>query len=496
MPPTSRATWARTLGVFVAVIVLLGLYVWSALSPPTGPKAITGPMTFDNVTLVTPARSRTEAAAIATRDGHIAAVGKQGTVRVGSVHDEYAGMYVLPGLVDMHSHLPPASALKLTQYFGFLYIAHGVTTIRDAGDLDGTGYPAAIRSWTDEDRAGPRLFRSGPFIVGGDPTWANSIEVHTVEEVRAAVAQLKADGYDCVKSYNDLPVELVHELGRAAEEAGLIVLGHVPDGLRFEDARVRDTQHYMGVAPPVDSSDERNPAKGFDWSGVDDKRMAEVVQSALDHDMANTPTLYMTDALLQYRDYDAARQLPDVQLMPRMFRDVVWSPREGVKRWRNLTLQDLASLESTREAKLELTRRLYLAGARLHIGTDALQPFIVPGAGVLREMEMFIKAGIPPEEVLAIASWKAGEALNRDKLGTLEIDAPADLVIYKEDPTQGLHSLDSIAAVISQGRLYTREEIDEAMAAYQAHFNGGLFDVASVRIARSLLARTSGGDDE
>ncbi len=180
--------------------------------------------------------------------------------------------------------------------------------------------------------------------------------------------------------------------------------------------------------------------------------------------------------------------------MPRLFRDVVWSPTDGIRNWRNMSAQDLDALEATREAKLALTNRLFHAGARLHIGTDTLQPFIVPGGGVHREMEMFLKAGIPPEDVMAIASWKAGEALNRDKLGTLEIDAPADFVIYREDPTQSLHALDSIAAVVSQGRLYTREEIDKSMAAYQSHFSGGLFDSASVRITRTLLNRATGDE--
>ena len=123
----------KALSAFVAVIVLLVLYVWSALSPPTGPKALTGPMTFDNVTLVTPARSRIEAAAIAMQDGHIAAVGKQGTVRVGSVRDDYAGMYVLPGLVTRALRLRPDRSNALVEDEGHVLPERGPSfpTLRD-----------------------------------------------------------------------------------------------------------------------------------------------------------------------------------------------------------------------------------------------------------------------------------------------------------------------------------------------------------------------------
>ena len=99
---------------------------------------------------------------------------------------------------------------------------------------------------------------------------------------------------------------------------------------------------------------------------------------------------------------------------------------------------------------------------------------------------LFEKAGIPLEEVWALATWKQGQTLTPD-LGRLTDGAPADFLVFTEDPTEDLAALDSLVAVVAQGRLYTREEIDRAVDRYQAHFRGGLVDAISLPIARSKV---------
>ena len=88
-----------------------------------------------------------------------------------------------------------------------------------------------------------------------------------------------------------------------------------------------------------------------------------------------------------------------------------------------------------------------------------------------------------------MATWKAGLALHQPALGRLVLDAPADLLIFRDDPTRGLAALQTLRVGVSQGRLYTREDMDACLAAYQRHFNGALFDRLSVGVTRRLLAR-------
>ena len=113
------------------------------------------------------------------------------------------GGYLVPGLADMHAHLPPRNPLKLTSYFLLLNLAHGVTSIRDAGDLDGTSL-IGQREATVENYPGPRVFPCGPFVSAGVRKWANPVLLTGPGDAERAAAQLKADGFHCIKAYDGL----------------------------------------------------------------------------------------------------------------------------------------------------------------------------------------------------------------------------------------------------------------------------------------------------
>src|SRR5262249_22830008 len=78
--------------------------------------------------------------------------------------DAYRGCFVLPALTDMHAHLPPHNVLGLIDLFTLLFVAHGVTTVRDAGDTDGTSLPESRDALASGRLLGPRLFSAGPFV--------------------------------------------------------------------------------------------------------------------------------------------------------------------------------------------------------------------------------------------------------------------------------------------------------------------------------------------
>lgn len=189
----------RLLQILVVLVVGLAatmLYVRASLTPPDGPLPRYTSFSLDNVTLITPGLDRAEGQSLTVENGSIVRVGPAGSESPGPILEQYSGAFVTPGLVDLHTHFPGDTPLRLTQYLGIVYLLHGVTTVRDSGDLDGTGTPAAKRAFEIEGHAGPRIFSTGPFINGDNPRWANSIVVHTVEDVRAAVARIRAEGFD------------------------------------------------------------------------------------------------------------------------------------------------------------------------------------------------------------------------------------------------------------------------------------------------------------
>jgi imidazolonepropionase-like amidohydrolase len=225
------------------------------------------------------------------------------------------------------------------------------------------------------------------------------------------------------------------------------------------------------------------------WRNVDDARMDFIVATSRRLGIAHTPTLVTGDRMREVEHYDALRESADAKLLPRLYRDVVWSPSEGLPYLRRFEPEDFAVLAEASAREAVLVKRLHDAGVRIHAGSDTQNPFVVPGASLHRELRLLANAGLTPEQALAAATRVPGEFLRQPGLGRLEPGAPADLLILREDPTQSLDALDSILAVVADGRLYTREQLDAQLARYRSHFDGKIFDAISVRLARRALAR-------
>jgi imidazolonepropionase-like amidohydrolase len=482
--PSSRRNWLRILLILVAVLAGAALYAWRALAPPAPPPLPARGALLEGVTVVNPGRERLEQRTLKVEGGVIAAI----DAAPSSPAAPYAGYTVLPGLVDMHVHFPPPTGLGQTELFAFLYLAHGVTTVRDAGDVDGTA-TAPARDGVREDRfPGPRVFACGPFVDGPSPLWPNSRVVTNAAEARAAVAKIAADGYDCVKAYDRLSADALAGLKAEAAQHGLPVIGHVPWAVAYLDARYDDVQHLTGIgAIPGDT--RPFPAR-LDVT-KSEAEVDELVRRTVELGIAHTPTLVTMERIRGTRDYAAARAKPSALLVPRLYRDAVWSP-SGSRLLGSLTAADYDLLDRAAERSRRLVGKLHRAGAELHTGSDVLNPFVVPGESLWRELALFVESGLTPEEAWAAGTRTSGQFLGREKLpllGTLAPGAPADLLVFREDPTRDLAALATLEAVVADGRLYTRKLLDDGLARYRAYADGWLFDRVSVAVTQRLLAR-------
>lgn len=469
------------------VLALLGGWVFEQLQPPKSARSAADDFVLTNVTIIEPTLSRDAETTLRVVNGRI----QRGTDRIDGTMalPELSGAFVLPGLVDMHAHLPPDTPLKLSGYYSLLFLAHGVTTIRDTGDPDGTAVPAAREAIEDGEFPGPRIVSCGPFVAGAEPRrWPNTEIVNRPEDAERITRALVEAGHSCIKAYEDLSVEKIVALKAAGKRHGLQVIGHVPSQLSYEEVLIPDVQHFFGVPPAESLKRDHVLNRIADWQDVDDARLDFIVQTTLDHGIINTPTLVSSHRLLLYRDYEAAKDDPAVVLLPRIFSNVVWNPMSGIPYWRGIG-EFLPSLEDALTKKLDLAGRLHRVGAKLQLGTDTQQPFVVPGASLQEEMMLFVRAGIPLEEVWALATWKQGQTL-MPHLGRLTDGAPADLLVFREDPTVSLGALGTLVAVIAQGKLYLSEEIQRTVERYRAHFRGGLVDKISLPIARRKVKQS------
>jgi cytosine/adenosine deaminase-related metal-dependent hydrolase len=461
------------------------------LQRPNPPRcAAQGQFDIAGVTVINPARDRRAGATINIADGAISGISGQAR----DASSAFAGCFALPGLIDMHVHLPPDNALKLTAGASLLYLLHGVTSLRDAGDLDGTAVEAARRLGRDGIHPVPHVFCCGPFIGAGKATFKNTILLDDASEAAADAAALrvKAAGASFMKFYEGLSEPMIRALERACARHGLKIMGHVPAGLSYEAARISEVQHFFGV--PESSTLERNTLlnRSCDWHAVDERRMDAIVEATLKHGIANTPTIVTNQKMLGYRDYGAARRQAEIQGVPPFYLDVIWHPEQGrlntgMKR-DYLERQVVPAIAK----KQHLAKKLFDAGAQLFLGTDVAQPFVVPGASLQEEMALFAGAGIGLEQVWKLATRDAGERLGGSGLGVVEAGAPADVLLFRRDPTQALDHFSSLEAVVAGGRLYRVADLEAALRSSRAYFASPLIKPLARRGAERALARAIG----
>lgn len=476
------------LGLTLLALTALAALYW--LVQPPAPLALPERgVTLHDVTLIEPGSSRLEHRSLRVEGAEIAAVE---AAQPGG--DPFRGMYVLPGLTDMHVHFPPSALPGSTELFAFLFLYHGITAIRDAGDVDGTASEPARRGIRGGAFPGPRVFSCGPFVDGDPPLWSNSIVATTPGEGRAAVREIAGRGYECVKIYNELDADTLDAIRAAAHEAGLPVIGHVPSKVPYDVARLDDAQHLIGVAAPLGEPAEF-PWVLRAWLGTDDVRVDAIIATSLEYEIANTPTLVTIDRLIAAQDRDAILREPDAQLLPRFYREVVWNPSSPTSSAGRMSDADFEMVRGAFEVMKRAFARMVDAGVRIHSGTDSLVSFVVPGASLHRELRLYVDAGLAPEQALRISTRDSARFLD-ERLGSLRVGAPAELVIYREDPTRSLDALDTIAGIVRDGRLYTRAVLDARLARYQAHFDGALYDAIVTPLVRQVLAATAPARDD
>jgi imidazolonepropionase-like amidohydrolase len=464
----ARALAALAAGVAGAALLL----AFSLRAPPAGGPAPGAALS--GLVLVEPGGARRSGVTLVARDGRIASLGPDGGA---GASDRYAGRFLLPGLVDLHVHHPPAAALGQRGLFALLFLAHGVTSVRDLGvfDLSLESHRGRIERG---ERLGPRVFRCGRLLDGDPPGWPGARVVRSPADADAAVAAAARDGADCVKVYNGLDERSFAAVRAAAGARGLRVVGHVPWAVAFERLERVEVQHLMGLAD--------------DWPSATPERIRAYVAHSAAHGLSHLPTLVAFERAARLEDAEAALRDPAARLLPRVFRELLWSPGRNPLVFALNPGVPWGQLGARVELMQRAVRALHAAGVPVLAGTDAMNPFVVPGASLHEELRLLAAAGLGAEGALLAATRGAGEVLGVPGLGRLEPGAPADAALFREDPTRDLAALASLEAVIAGGRLVPREALLEAAAAQRAHFDRAPYAPLFEAAARAVIAVTAG----
>jgi len=467
-------------GVALAGIGATALALVAALQPPQLAVPDRRDHVFRNVTLLEPGQPPRSGRTLRIVDGSILSVAQTETGGEAATEArDLAGLFVTPGLVDMHVHYPPAVAVGNAELWSLLLLAHGVTSVREMGSIDGSVFDVreAIR---DGEFPGPRIFACGEILDGSPPSFPSNRVVRTPAEARAAVEEQALRGADCIKVYNMLAPEVLTAIRAAAAEAGLPMIGHVPHSVSMEEAGLVDLQHGTGVVQVDRARVGRMDFRLEDWATVDDARISHAARVSLDQGIAHTPTLVnarMRRLLVNAADATAAvGRDSGLRHLPRFWFGLwraIWSPPFAAG-----DAEAEAVHHHFRARQAAMAAGLHAAGVRLHAGTDTLMPYVAPGSSLHGELVELVDAGLPAEAVWSIATREAGSWLGVPGLGTLAPGAPADLVFLRGDPRGDLSELRRVEAVVADGRLYRRADLAAALARYDAHFQGRLYDTA------------------
>ena len=477
------------IGIIVGLLVLFAGTVQFLLQPQY---ILTVPpqerLVFSNVTVVNPGLDRQSGQTVIVEDGHIVSITASSPDSADiEKTTHFAGTYMLPGLIDMHVH----HLLVDQDLHDLLFLMHGITTIRNIGFVDTTilDYKQKVE---DGLYPGPRYFACGP-ILDGDPPWPQPWfrSVRTPDEARVAVDEIAAAGVDCVKVYSGISEEVLVAIREAAKPHGLPVVGHIPFAVPYEAAQVTDVQHLLGIPVTqykVTHTEAERAAQVLEfiqaWQNLDEERINFILQISIDQGIAHTPTLIAHMQLARRHDASQLFDEPAANLLPRWYREAFWNPLAVLG---PVSQEASAAMRPVLPKMKEVIRRMYKAGVRIHLASDVMNPFVVPGASLHQELQLFVDAGLTPEEAWITGTRWPGEFLGLPKLGTLQAGAPADFLLLGEDPTQDLAALSTLEAVVTQGRLYPKPVLDEAYARYQEHFNGWLYDTVVTTAAKILF---------
>jgi len=334
-----------------------------------------------------------------------------------------AGKTVMPGLIDLHTHLSYVSpgvspdrvtdaadaALRGAERLRY-YIEGGITSVRDVGSFGNIGM--ILKDWVREDRIpGPRVFPAGQLIVGlgghgaegdqGTSPLGSTVRIaNGADDWRRAVREQFNDGADVIKIASHFTAE---EVSAAVSEAHALGLRITCDCETFYIDRAVDAGVDM-IEHPLPRSDE-------------------VISKMAAKGVASDPTL------VPY--------------------EIIFDQSGGY--WGSTSRRFTFS----KEANLQMLRRLRRAGVKLGIGTDLVSNwFRYLPAPYLLEMQRFQEAGFAAAEVLAIATRQNAELLDMgDRLGTLTVGKLADVLIVNGRPDVALDDITKVDVVIRNGTI-------------------------------------------
>jgi imidazolonepropionase-like amidohydrolase len=397
-----------------------------------------GTYAFTNVNVVPMSNDRVlNNQTVVVQNGKITALGPAASVKVpqGATRIEARGKYLMPGLAEMHGHIPGQN-VPFAERVSFLYVAGGVTTVRG---MQGHPNQFELRKRINAgELIGPRMFLSSPPLSGN-----NVGDVATAETM---VRNHKNAGYDLLKIHEGLRPEVYDKIVATAREVKIEFGGHVPNEVgvvKALQARQTSIDHLDNYVDVIDSEAD----------------IPALVDQTVKAGVAQVPTMPLWEVLRGLHDPATMMNRAELKYMPPQ---MVEGWRNQVANIRGQTNPQTAMREI--DLRIKLLKAMSDAGAFLLLGSDAPQLFSVPGFSVQREMESWADAGISPYKILQAGTTAVARYLNDEAhSGTVAVGKRADLLLLDANPLQDVRNVARKAGVMVNGRWLPWAEIEKRL---------------------------------
>lgn len=471
----------RTCAMFVRPGALLGALV--ALAAPYGCASVArqpfaNVVAVTGVTVVDPSSSRPSAQnqTILISNGLIQSVGSAAAIAIpaGARRFDAGGKFAMPGLWDAHVHFMNTGATALS-----LYIAHGVTSVREMG-----GYIDSTRAWQARMGAGsligPRILTPGPILESpvylervvqrsvADPRIGRRILPYRLgvadsAQARSAIDSLVRSGVDFVKVRTSSNPGAFYAILREAKRAGLRVAAHQSSAVSIRsalDSGQTDLEH--AILPPL--------------STLSAATRDSIYRKFLENNAWYTPTLSVSRTLILSGD-SAARMIfgPDALRLDerRAYASpwlLEWWRMQVDERIRDQRPMSAAAMEAAYNSSVADVRRMHELGVEILAGSDAGSVLVYPGFALHEELRLLVEdAKLSPRAALWSATvGPARFARLNDRLGTLTPGKIADIVLLDADPLSDIRNTRRIFAVVKDGRIFSRAELDALLSRVRA----------------------------
>ena len=452
-------------GLFFALV-----FGFAAIAAPTSAQTVA----FTNVSVIPMDRERVLAnQTVVVKNGLIAEIGNAKNIKLpkDAVRIDGTGKYLIPGLVDMHTHLLSDSN-EFPDSIGpdelRVMVANGVTTVRF---MIGTPELLVLRSRSAKGEIeAPTIFVASPHLTGREQ--GNNFVVNTPEDAREAVRKSKAAGYDFIKVTTFIKPEVYEAAVDEAAKQNIRVVGHADSrfvGVERAWKAKQQIEHLDGYmelllrdnAPMKGSVSDLyiyNPEnwKSFDY--IDESKIPEVARKTVASNPFVNPTHhFMKNTFGRLRTEDEIRKQPDFRFYPPKVQQQ-WLDFYKKNRFINtVPLEKRAHWIKLRE---KLIKALYDAGGRIMTGSDTPEFLWLYGFGMHHELKALKDAGLSNYAVLEAATKNPSMFLGTiDKVGTIEKRKQADLILLNANPLEDISATENLAGVMLNGKWHLQQEL-------------------------------------